>query len=72
MALTLQSETKEKIERLPLVLHDEFPDAPTAEVERSVDTIAAALVADARIEEFIPVLVHRYAREQLLDRTAPA
>jgi len=68
MPLTLKPETQRKLERLPLVLHDEFPEAATVDVERSVERIARDLLGSARIEDFIPVLVHRYARENLLDR----
>jgi hypothetical protein len=34
----------------------------------AVETISSDLLARATIEDFVPVLVHRFARERILDR----
>ncbi|PWU23068.1 MAG: hypothetical protein C5B48_09235 [Candidatus Rokuibacteriota bacterium] len=70
MTLEIQPETRQKLERVPALLRDEFSDTPPAEVSQTVDAVTRDLLVGARIEDFLPVLVHRYAREQLLDRSA--
>ncbi len=72
MMLQLHEGTRRKLERLPEVLKAEFPDETPGNVELEVSTIARDMLADARIEDFVPVLVHRFAREHLLERNRDA
>jgi len=72
MPLVLQWETVQRLQRLPRTLRDEFPQETEEDLAQSVRAITARLVDNAKIEDFIPVLVHRYAREDLLDRTVHA
>ena len=70
MALEMLPETRRKLARVPALLKEEFPDASEADVLRSVATITRDLLSHATIEDFLPVLVHRYTREQMLDGVA--
>ena len=67
MALKMKQETEQKLERVALLLKDEFPDTRPDDVTQKVGVVTRNLVAQAKIEDFLPVLVHRYAREQLLE-----
>jgi len=67
MALKMTQETEQKLERVALLLKDEFPDTRPGDVTQKVGVVTRNLVAQAKIEDFLPVLVHRYAREQLLE-----
>ena len=68
MALQLQADTQRKLERLPDVLESEFPQVGADVVKAEIERIQTAMLTEARIEDFVPVLVLRYAREQLLER----
>ena len=48
----------------------EFEQASPAEIAHEIATEATRLLSGARFEDYIPVLVHRFAREHLLDRAA--
>jgi len=67
MALKMKQETEQKLERVVVLLADEFPYVRPDDVNQKVSVVTRDLVAQARIEDFLPVLVHRYAREQLLE-----
>ncbi len=67
MALQIHQDTQRKLDGLPEALYAEFPHLPHELVRWQVETITRGMVANARIEEFVPVLVHRFAREQLLE-----
>jgi hypothetical protein len=54
-----------RLERLPWDLHEEFPDVPFEAIEQDVRAGAEELVASARFNDFVPVLVHRAVRDQL-------
>lgn len=69
MALQLQADTQRKLERLPGVLESEFPEVGAEVVRAEIERVQTAMLIDARIEDFVPVLVLRYAREQLLGRS---
>jgi hypothetical protein len=48
-------------------LQSEFADLPSNQVTEVGEALFDRLRARARITDYIPVLVHRYAREDLLD-----
>jgi hypothetical protein len=64
----MRPETRRKLDHLPALLEDEFPGLPHAAVVQTVESISGALLARATIEDFVPVLVHRFARERILER----
>ncbi len=63
-------ETERKLEHVPERLLDEFPEVPAEPVEREVRAVARQLLGRARFTDFVPLLVHRFVREALLDRGA--
>lgn len=63
---TLTADLEKRLKRLPQDLQGEFPDVPADMIERTVDAGARELMARARFNDFVPVLVHKLAREQLL------
>ena len=66
---TLTADLEKRLKRLPQDLQGEFPDVPVETIERTVDADARELVARARFNDFVPLLVHKAVREQLLART---
>ena len=54
--------------RLPQGLHDEFPQIPVETIQQDVTTDAQAMIAQAHFTDFVPLLVHRAARQRLLGR----
>jgi hypothetical protein len=66
---TLTADLEKRLKRLPEDLHEEFPEIPVDTIERTVDAGARELVARARFNDFVPVLVHKVVREQLLARS---
>jgi hypothetical protein len=66
--LEVQDETRRRLEEIPARLRGEFPAAPTAQVQLEVDRTAKRLLADATIEEYVPLFVHRFAREHFAQR----
>jgi hypothetical protein len=67
MTLEIHPDTRRKLERLPQMLADEFPALAPETVRLELEAVTHRMVATARIEEFVPVLVHRFARESLLE-----
>jgi hypothetical protein len=63
----MRPETRRKLDHVPGLLEDEFPDLPHAAAVQTVEAISSDLLANATIEDFVPVLVHRFARERILD-----
>jgi hypothetical protein len=61
--------TEVKLERSKQALVAEFRSVAPDEIARRVDEIAHALLESARFDDFVPVLVHRYTREALHERT---
>jgi hypothetical protein len=66
---TLTADLEKRLKRLPQDLHGEFPDVPADTIERTVDAGARELLAQARFHDFVPVLVHKAVRAQLLARS---
>ena len=63
----MRAETRRKLDHLPGLLEDEFPGLAHDAVVETVERISTDMLARATIEDFVPVLVHRFAREQILD-----
>jgi hypothetical protein len=66
--MNLRPETRVRLEYIGQVLIREFDTVPAVVVLSEVDTATNALVARAKFDEFIPILAHRFAREQLRTR----
>jgi hypothetical protein len=64
----MRPDTRRKLDHVPELLEDEFPGLPHDAAVETVETISSDLLALATIEDFVPVLVHRFARERILDR----
>ena len=62
---TLTADLEKRLKRLPQDLQSEFPDVPADTIERTVDAGARELIARARFNDFVPLLVHKAVREQL-------
>ena len=59
-------QTRRKLDRLSVELKREFPHLPVEHVEAAFHTVVEDLLSRARFEDFIPLLAHRNAREELL------
>ena len=70
--LQVSPATRRKLERLPGDLVREFPHVPAEHVHQVIDRVVDDLLPRARFEDFVPLLVHRHARELLLDEPATA
>ena len=64
----MRPDTRRKLDHVPALLEDEFPGLPHAAAVEAVETISSDILARATIEDFVPVLVHRFARERILER----
>ena len=64
----LRPETRSRIDYIGQVLIREFDTIPAAVVLGEVDRATDALLAGAKFDEFVPILAHRFAREQLRNR----
>jgi hypothetical protein len=64
--------TRAKLDRLSSELRREFSHLPAAWVEQTLERVADDLLARARFQDFVPLLVHRRAREQLRAAVASA
>jgi hypothetical protein len=64
----VRAATRSKIEHETKTLAREFPAVPYALIAAEVEATAARLVEHARIDDYLPVLVYRYAREALSSR----
>ena len=65
-----KGEIRHKLEHVPVRLEEEFPEEPADRIEREVDVVSDELLRRANFPDFVPALVHRFVREQLLDRGA--
>jgi len=64
----MKPETRGKLETGTEILVQEFAALPRAEVVERVDAWTAVLLKAARFDDYIPILVHRFARQQLRER----
>ena len=67
MTLQLQEATRHKLDHLPEVLQREFADIASDRVRHEVEAVTGQILAEATIDDFLPVLVYRYARDHLRD-----
>jgi hypothetical protein len=63
----MQPDTRRKLDHVPALLEEEFPGLGHDAAVQTVESISRDVLARATIEDFVPVLVHRYARERILD-----
>ena len=62
---TLNDDLSRRLKRVPCDLKDEFPEVPLDEIESDVGTATRRLSETAHFTDFLPVLVHRAARDPL-------
>jgi hypothetical protein len=62
----LEPATKHRIERLFQQLRDEFSDLLGAQVVERFLQESVSAHRDARVQEYVPILAHRLARERLV------
>lgn len=62
--------TIRKLGNLQIRLHDEFAHLPAELVDRELGLVAAALLAEATFDDFVPLLTDRRVRERLAAATA--
>ena len=70
MLAKARGETRRKLDHIPDRLEEEFPDEPADRVEREVGVVSDELLRRARFADYVPLLVHRFVRERMLDRGA--
>jgi len=68
--LAVDQETATRLARTRANLGQEFNRLPQMEVDKRFDGIVTQLLAEARFDDFVPVLAWRYAREELQTETA--
>ena len=61
----LPAEVTKRLEHIPQELQAEFPHVPLTAIERNLNDRVRDLSAQARFNDFIPVLAHRAVRERL-------
>jgi hypothetical protein len=64
----LRATTRSKIENETKTLALEFKSVPRALIAAEVEATTSRLLEQARFDDYIPVLVYRYAREALRGR----
>jgi hypothetical protein len=65
-AVRASKEAEGKIARACADLGREFPPVDEGRLSRLVDALSAEMLETARFDDFVPLLLHRRAREQLL------
>jgi hypothetical protein len=58
--------TRTKLVRVKGDLLREFPHLPEERIELLVGSVTADILERARFDDFVPLLIHRSAREQLV------
>jgi Protein of unknown function (DUF3562) len=61
----LTASAAKRIEEMPRHLHREFPNVPLAAIERDVEQGVRRLIAGARFDDYVPLLVHKAVRERI-------
>ena len=61
--------TRRKLEHLADDLKREFPAVPLDQIDDLVDAVALDLLHAARFDDYVPLLAHRHAREQLREQS---
>jgi hypothetical protein len=68
--IRMSPDTQLKLAHSRHALEREFEDTAPGVVAHEVEAEARRLLAGARFDNYIPVLVHRFAREHLRGRAA--
>jgi hypothetical protein len=70
--MTPTEDSESQIRRVADRLADELTSrgVPPSAVEAEVRRVTAELTADARVTQYVPILVHRAARDRLLHPSA--
>jgi len=63
--MVLRAATKAKLEFSAKILAREFEAVPHGVIATEIEATAARLLENARFDEYVPVLTHRYVRERL-------
>jgi len=63
--MTTSEETAERLEHVVARLDREFPMHPHAFIEEIVDAASRRLLENAHFDQYVPLLAHRAAREEL-------
>ena len=63
--MIITPETAAKLGHVHERLQHDYPSLPDEVVDTVVDNAASRLLANARFDQFVPLLAHRAAREQL-------
>ncbi len=63
--LTMKPATRSALEHCSKQLANEFRAVPRHVVVGEVESVTNGLLANARFDDYIPVLVHRHARHRL-------
>ena len=63
-----RTDTEIKLEHVEKRLLAEFPDVQPEPVLQEAHVVEEQLLRRARFTDYVPVLVHRFMRERLLDR----
>ena len=68
--LRMSPQTERKLVHSKQALEHEFENVAPGEIAHEIAVESQRLLSGARFDDYIPVLVHRFAREHLLDRAA--
>jgi Protein of unknown function (DUF3562) len=63
--MLVTASTRLKVERVAAQLRDEFGHLPSHRVEQAIESVVDELLASARFDDFVPLLVHRRVSERL-------
>lgn len=65
-SMLVSAGTQKRLSRLIVELRREFAHIPGDRVDRVLESVVEDLLGRARFDDFVPLLAHRRAREQLL------
>lgn len=68
--LQMSPQTELRLIHSRQALEHEFEQAAPGEIAHEIAVESQRLLSAARFDDYIPVLVHRFAREHLLERAA--
>jgi hypothetical protein len=64
--MAASQETQRRLSRMRRQLAREFPEISEEELDGLVAATSGSLLSEARFEDFVPLLAHRFVRERLL------
>jgi hypothetical protein len=71
MSLTLDEDTRVRLDQIRSGVAREFQQLPQQEVNARFDAIVDGLLDDASFPDYVPVLAWRYSRESLKTSALP-